>query len=596
MDGIDKVERWLEGFAVVIEPKETCRSALEVTSVTSLEIKSDTNEVKSLSETKSDFDEVKSSSENKSGTSKIELSSRASSGKLECEKEFLDSVISKVGSLFVKGSHSSKASQIKSKLVAADINNNHPFYFEKLFHSMSMLQESFKKKLEDKIKLQAFNLWLQCVDYQFSTGECKVEKRNELVKKIAQKDSVFSFNDKNKLVDSGIVHVKGSVFMAFQAEFAAFLKSMEFKTLVEETNSDSCKNSGCNNTGSVTGSVFEANSVTSSHDQCSSDQKIENAELNVEDCKEISQNLNKTQRSNHSCSSNTTKTGNCVQKDLPKSPEQTACSESTSGLSDKQLSDSKCSQNKASFTPKLRDVKQNPLNASRATICSSKRTILTKHDKSKSEHKLPQKCFTSKRGSFSTLRSTNQNPLNASRTTISTSKRDFSNKYDENKSKDKLPRERFTSKRGNTSKLQRRTSTVSRSASRMSQAPRVNRRPSCETNIMVIDKTFQFNPVVQEIFKVKLYKLDNKKYLAYKLWLKCIDYHFSAEKAKEGKRIDVFKTFVAEDDVFDLNVHQRRRLMESGVYSVKKTAFEVFKNEFLEFVSSLLYKNSCKLY
>ena len=138
-----------------------------------------------------------------------------------------------------------------------------------------MIQENFKTKLSNKNKLQAFNLWIQCIDYQFSTEESKIKKRNELL----IKDSDFSFHaDKNKLVDSGIVNVKGSAFLAFQFDFIDYVQTTEFKTLVKDTNSNICESSRSSVTGRTKESMFEAKSVLSIN---SNEQRESNERLNT---------------------------------------------------------------------------------------------------------------------------------------------------------------------------------------------------------------------------------------------------------------------------------------------------------------------------
>ena len=84
--------------------------------------------------------------------------------------------------------------QMQSELGPFLIIRNYPASYERIFHDNSWVQESFKPNIYDDIKLKAFNLWLRCVDYQFSTGERKIQQRNGLVYKFIKKDSVFTLN------------------------------------------------------------------------------------------------------------------------------------------------------------------------------------------------------------------------------------------------------------------------------------------------------------------------------------------------------------------------------------------------------------------
>ena len=245
--------------------------------------------------------------------------------------------------------------------------------------------------------------------------------------------------------------------------------------------------------------MFKANSVlsTNSNEQCDSNETLKTAGLNVKDCNQVHQNRSKSQRSNYICNYSSIEAQNRDKKSLLNGPGKSTCCKSISRLPKKQ-------QSKASCTIASRKLKQNPPKASQANACSSKNKCITKHNENLRKYKLSQKCSTSKNSSTSTF--------------------------------------------------QRKISTVSCSANKKSQPQRLNKRlrPSCVNNPKVFDGVFQFNLVVQEIFKVKIYSLDIKKYQAYKLWLQYIHNQLSEERVKEIKKLDIIKTFVVEDEVLSL--------------------------------------------
>ena len=112
------------------------------------------------------------------------------------------------------------------------LNNNYFQAYEKLFYNHSLIQETFAIKL-DKRNQKAYKLWLKCLEYEYSSGKGKLDKKNSIVKRFVKKDNVFnlSIKERNNLVGLGICHVKETAFKLFQVEFAGFLKSPAYKNM-----------------------------------------------------------------------------------------------------------------------------------------------------------------------------------------------------------------------------------------------------------------------------------------------------------------------------------------------------------------------------
>ena len=354
------------------------------------------------------------------------------------------------------------------------ITRNYPVSYERIFHDDSSVQESFKAKLFDEIKLQAFNLWLLCVDYQFSSGECKIQKRNELVKKFVKKDSIYTrnTNNRNQLVDSAIVHVKGAAFVAFQIEFAAYVSSGKYENLVD--NSSSSEIFYHTDAESMTERKFENSSA-----QCDSSEKPKSLELIVSraDSNETEQILNESPQ--------------VINKTEP--------------VTHSMLQSNPCEQHEpfGMAINRLDSIKPDQQQReSKKTVCNEEPCALnSKQSETKVEHEMH-----------------------------------------------------------------------------------------------FHETTFYRNYVLEEIFKWKLDKIDKRKRQAFEIWIKCVIYQFDPQNSKSKQRNydGVVRKLKKPIEVMGMNLGERLVLLEKGVPHVKVAAFKAFQSEFEEYVSSLLYKNSCR--
>ena len=252
------------------------------------------------------------------------------------------------------------------------------------------------------------------------------------------------------------------------------------------------------------------------------------------------------------------------------------------------------------------NVGGSPFNSSEKSTCNETASALGLQDEQSVKSKLMMSqsmtSHPSVASSTSTLQKIDQNAgrsaSRASKSSGSTQvtvrdgkKCNFSPKYCSSE-KISTPSLRSVTSRSMTSQQDAR-SVVSRASTRMSQSQRAISRVST-AGINLYERSFQFNKTVTEIFKMTIEKCGKKKYNAFKLWLKCVDYQYSAEAVKRFKKVEIKKKFVKNDDLFNLSVHERNKMLEAGVWNVKEAAMGVFEKEFAQFVGSYQYKNMCK--